>query len=246
MRRTLVGSPEVTRPEQRARAAVYGFALALLTAAPLMPSAAVRAAEPPPATGATAPALLTRDELLALLRATPGVTATYREIQHIALLAAPLVSEGTMHFAPPGRLAKHQSRPAPSRMVVTGGRLRFADAFGGDELELARSPVVALFVHSVLQVLSGDVEAIERDWYVGFAAGGDGDPRAWVLILRPRGAAGAKIVDALSIRGREAVVSRIEVTEHGGDRTVTTLADVDVDHRWEPAELARVFSLATP
>lgn len=214
--------------------------------------ATVHAAAPPvgpesgPAVAGPVAAAIGREELLTLLRAVPGVTAEYREEQHIALLTAPLVSRGTMHFAPPGRLAKHQSEPAVARTVVADGRLAFADAYGRDELELAKNPVVSLFVDSFLSVLAGDVEAIERAWYVGYAADTAGDPRAWVLTLRPRGEAAARLVEQLSIRGREAIVTRIEIIERGGDRTVTTLSDVDVDRRWSADELAQVFSVATP
>ncbi len=196
----------------------------------------------PPA--AEAVATIDKPELLALLRAVPGVRAKYREEQHLALLAAPLVSEGTMHFAPPGRLAKHQVRPAPARMIVDAGRLKFADAFGRDELELAKNPVVALFVDSVLQVLAGDGDSIDRAWIVGFTGGTDGDPRAWTLDLRPRDEKAVKIVERLSIRGRAATVTRIEVVERGGDRTVTTFTEIDIAHRWDAAELAKVFSIA--
>ena len=204
------------------------------------------APESGPAIAGPVAAAIGREELLTLLRAVPGVTAEYREEQHIALLTAPLVSRGTMHFAPPGRLAKHQSEPAAARTVVVDGRLAFADAYGRDELELAKNPVVSLFVDSFLSVLAGDVEAIERAWYVGYAAETKGDPRAWVLTLRPRGEAAARLVEHLSIHGREAVVTRIEIIERGGDRTVTTLSDVDVDRRWGADELAQVFSVATP
>lgn len=205
------------------------------------------ATEPVPAEPAAAvvpaAATITRDELLAALRAVPGVHARYREEQHIALLAAPLVSEGTMHFAPPDRLAKHQRKPARARTVVAGGRLRFADAFGHDEVDLASNPVVALFVHSVLHVLAGDVARIEATWAVGFSGGADGEPRAWVLALRPITSPATELVESIVLRGREARVERIEVRELGGDRTVTTLSDIDTAHRYEGDELTRVFSV---
>ncbi|MBL8947436.1 MAG: outer membrane lipoprotein carrier protein LolA [Myxococcales bacterium] len=242
----------MTATVTRARWGALGAVCVGLGAVCVGLGATVQAAPPPgppePSVAVTVPVAvaLGREELLTMLRAVPGVTAKYREEQHIALLTAPLVSRGTMHFAPPGRLAKHQSEPAIARTVVADGRLAFADAYGRDELELAKNPVVSLFVDSFLSVLAGDVEAIERAWYVGYAAETEGDPRAWVLTLRPRGEATARLVEHLSIRGREAVVSRIEIIERGGDRTVTTLSDVDVARRWGADELAQVFSVATP
>lgn len=227
--------------EQRApsRGRAIAVVIACAIASPLLVQASVGAA---PAATAAVPTIA-KDELLGLLRAVPGVRAKYREEQHLALLAAPLFAEGTMYFAPPGRLAKHQTKPATARMVVDAGRLKFADAYGKDELELAKNPVVALFVDSVLQVLGGDGDSIDRAWIVAFTGGTDGDPRAWLLELRPREAPASKIVERLSIRGRDAAVTRIEVVEKGGDRTVTTLSEIDIAHRWEPAELASVFSI---
>ena len=231
--------------EQRApsRGRAIAVVIACAIAWPLLVQASVDAA---PAATAAVPTI-GKDELLGLLRAVPGVRAKYREEQHLALLAAPLVAEGTMYFAPPGRLAKHQTRPATARMVVDAGRLKFADAYGKDELELAKNPVVALFVDSVLQVLGGDGDSIDRAWVVTFAGGTDGGPRAWLLELRPREAPASKpslgLVERLSIRGKDAAVTRIEVVEKGGDRTVTTLSEIDIAHRWEPAELASVFSI---
>jgi hypothetical protein len=189
------------------------------------------------------PAMITREEVVAALRAVPGVSAEYREQQYLALLDAPLESRGTMHFAPPGKLAKHQSAPARARTVVADGRLRFADAYGRDELDIAGNPAVALFVGTFLDVLAGRTDRIEASWTVGFVAGADGDPRAWVLALRPRTEPGTKLVDRLVVRGREATVSRIEVVELGGDRTVTTLSAVDVTRQWDPEAIAKTFSV---
>lgn len=204
-----------------------------------------RAAEPTAPVEATEAVaeLITRDEVVAALRAVPGVTAEYREEQYLALLDAPLSSRGTMHFAPPGRLAKHQSAPARARTVVADGRLRFADAYGRDELDIAGNPAVSLFVGTFLDVLAGRTDRIEQTWTVGFIAGADGDPRAWVLALRPKAEPGTNLVDRLVIRGREASVARIEVVEVGGDRTVTTLTAVDVSRQWDPDAIAATFSI---
>jgi len=237
----LIRYPQVDEQRAKTRGRAIAVAICCAIAGPLAVSGPVVAA---PAATTPAPTIA-KDELLGLLRAVPGVRARYREEQHLALLAAPLVAEGTMYFAPPGRLAKHQTKPATARMVVDAGRLAFADAYGRDELELAKNPVVALFVDSVLQVLGGDGDAIDRAWIVAFAGGTGGDPRAWSLELRPREAPASNIVHRLSIRGKDAAVTRIEVVEKGGDRTVTTLSEIDTAHRWEAAELASVFSIGS-
>lgn len=217
--------------------------MSLVMAVSLLPAATGAVSADGPA--AVEPvSVITRDELLAQLRAVPGVRAKYREEQHMALLAVPLVSSGTMHFAPSDRLAKHQLEPARARTVVAQGRLRFADAYGRDEVDLQTNPVVSLFVESFLHVLSGDVETIERTWAIGFSGGADGEPQAWVLALRPRTEPATKLVESIILKGRGAKVERIEVRELGGDRTITTLSDVDIAHAYGDAEAAKVFSVA--
>lgn len=207
----------------------------LVTPAPASTAAAVAPA-PAPA--------MTLSELLASLRSVPGVRARYRETRTIALLAAPLVSEGTLHFAPPDRLARHQRTPNVARMVVADGKLRFADEFGADSLELVKNPVVALFVDSFLDVLAGDEDGLRTTWAIGFSPAADGDPRAWVLALRPRRSPADRLVERIVLRGRDVEVTHLEVVEIGGDRTVTELFDIDTRHVYEADEAAKVFTVA--
>ena len=220
-----------------------GLVMVLALAASGRPLPPSDATTPAPAEAAPAEVLITKDELLVLLREVPGVHARYTEVQEIALLAAPLESKGTLHFAPPTRLAKRQLAPNAAARVVEGRKLRFADAFGNDEIDLKANPAVALFVDSFVDVLAGDEEALARTWAMGFSAGADGDPRSWALALRPRVAPATKLVERIVLRGRNEVVQRIEVDEIGGDRTITTLSEIDTRHRYEPTEAARVFTV---
>jgi outer membrane lipoprotein-sorting protein len=196
---------------------------------------AVQAAAP-----STAPAKITRAELVSALQAVPGVKARYKEERRLALLAAPLVSEGTIHFAPPGKLARHQTKPSRASVVVDGKRLRFGDDVGKDEIDLAANPVVAVFVDSFLQVLAGDVNALEHSYKVEFT---NGEGRAWTLTLRPKGEPMTKIVERIVLRGSDAVVRELEVWEVGGDSTLTTFLDVDVAHTYTAKEIADVFKV---
>ncbi|HET6583572.1 MAG TPA: outer membrane lipoprotein carrier protein LolA, partial [Nannocystaceae bacterium] len=196
-------------------------ALALASLLVGLSAAPARAAAPAPA----ATARITRDELVTALRAVPGVQARYKEERRIALLAAPLVSEGRIHFAPPTRLARHQTSPSKASVVVDGKRLRFGDDVGKDDIDLASNPVVAVFVDSFLQVLAGDADALQKHYTIEFAGGTATDARAWTMTLRPRAAPMTKIVERITLRGREAVVRELEVLEVGGDSTLTTFMD---------------------
>ena len=194
-----------------------------------------------PAAAAPQSQVITKDELVELLRAVPGVKARYKEERRLALLAVPLVSEGTIHFAPPTKLARHQSSPAKASVVVDGKRLRFGDDVGRDDIDLASNPVVAVFVDSFLQVLAGDAEALAKHYTIEFAGGTASDARAWTMTLRPKGAPMTKIVERITLRGREATVRELEVLEVGGDSTLTTFLDVDITHKYGDKEIAEVF-----
>ena len=211
------------------------IAIALLFVVPGVD--AVRAAPAP----AAAQAKIGRDELVALLKAVPGVKARYKEERRLALLAAPLVSEGTIHFAPPSKLARHQSSPSKAHVVVDGKRLRFGDDVGKDDIDLASNPVVAVFVDSFLQVLAGDADSLQKTYVVEFVGGTAADARAWTMTLRPKAEPMTKIVDRIVLRGRDAVVRELEVWEKGGDSTLTTFTDVDITHRYGEKEIADVF-----
>jgi Outer membrane lipoprotein carrier protein LolA-like len=214
-----------------------------VASAPPVTSAPVTSAPPRASAEASAQPTITREELLSALRSVPGVHARYREVQHIALLAAPLESSGTLHFAPPARLAKRQLAPSAAAMVVDARRLRFADAFGRDEVDLGANPAVALFVDSFIDVLAGDDASLSRTWAMGFSGGADSDPRAWVLALRPLVAPADRLVERIVLRGREELVQRIEVYELGGDHTITSLSEIDTKHRYDERETARVFAV---
>ena len=197
---------------------------------------------PVEAAPASQPAKITKDELVGLVRAVPGVKARYKEERRLALLAAPLVSEGTIHFAPPTKLARHQTSPAKASVVVDGKRLRFGDDVGKDDIDLASNPVVAVFVDSFLQVLAGDADALEKHYTIEFTGGTTTDARAWTMTLRPKAAPMTKIVERITLRGREAVVRELEVLEVGGDSTLTTFMDVDIAHKYGDKEIAEVFT----
>src|SRR5512139_2532539 len=100
----------------------------------------------------------------------PGLSARFREEKQIALLAAPLVNEGMLYFAPPGRLVRHTERPAPSTLLLDGGRLTVGEGNRVRTLEVAESPAVAVFVEGFVHLLSGDRARLEADFALTFEA----------------------------------------------------------------------------
>ena len=178
--------------------------------------------------------------LLAELASMPGLEARFREEKRIALLEAPLVSEGTLHFAPPGRLARHTLTPFRASLVVADGSLRFGDETGAESLEVEANPTVRLFTEGFLAIFAGDRTALERMYTMRFQGLPAGD---WELRLTPREPRLGRIVREIAVRGRGPVLSEMRVTEVSGDETVTTFTEVDTARRYTDAEMRRVFAI---
>ncbi len=196
-----------------------------------------------------APARKESDELTTLLARfakSPGIFARFREEKHIAMLQAPLVNEGTIHFAPPGRLARHTTRPIASTLLIADNHVQFSDGTNGDSVDLGTNPVARAFVESFVMLLAGDRPGLERYFTLRFspAAAGGGHRDGWRLSLTPRTSPMDKVIKEMVLAGEGLVVRNLEVRESNGDWTRTTFTDVDVEHRYSPAEAAQVFRVS--
>ena len=187
---------------------------------------------------AAAPAV-TIDSLLAQFRAVPGLSAHFREEKRLALLSVPLFSEGTVHFAPPGRLARHTTAPSASTLLIDGDRLSFGDGAQSETIPLDANPVVRLFVDGFMKLLAGDKAALLRIFTIDLRPHAAG----WELRLLPKVAPMTEVLRSIVIHGKGVVLSKMTIAETTGDETVTTFDQVDVDRRYRPAEIARLFAL---
>jgi len=202
--------------------------------------AAVVLAGAAPATEPEAKEPVSLGALLARFRALPGLEARFHEVKKLALLKAPLISEGTIHYAPPDRLARQTTRPVASTLVVDAREVRFGDAEGSQSIPLEGNPVVRLFVDAFLKVLAGDRGALERIFAIDLRA----SARGWVMTLEPRLAPMTEVIERIVLEGKGAVLSRMVIREKEGDETVTIFSSVDVERRYSAEEKARVFGVA--
>lgn len=226
----------------RDRVALLGVLIGSLTSVPAQAQAPVATA---PVTAAPAAAAMTLDQLLARFAGMSGLSARFREEKRMALLAAPLVNEGTLYFAPKGRLARHITSPAPATVLIDEGSLRYADAGGSETLTLDQNPVLRLFIDSFVKIFAGDREALARLYtmeLVGLPAAADGAPR-WSLRLRPRVAPMTQVIERIDIEGHDVVLETMRIVEIGGDETITSFTEVDAARRFTDQELAALFSL---
>ncbi len=225
-----------SRPERSVR----WILCACLIGAALPGSAQAQA--PVVATPASSPAL---QQLLARFAAMSGLSAKFHEEKRMALLAAPLVNEGVLYFAPRGRLARHITAPAPATVLIDEGSLRYADAGGSESMSLNQNPVLRLFVESFVKIFAGDRAALERMYTLELVErpiGADAVAH-WTLNLRPRIAPMTQIIERIEIVGHDVTLETMRVIEVGGDETITTFTEVDTQRRFTPQEQVTLFAL---
>lgn len=211
-------------------------ALALLA---LLPGALASADEgTPPADPGDLPEP-TLEAFMAGMASTPGVVARFREVKELGLLSVPLESRGTLYFVPPDRLARITTEPAPTRLVIDGDRFAYRDEAGGEVAEVDANPLAREFVRSFIVLFNGDLDALRERYEPDFEVEG----ARWTLRLRPRSRPLADFVEGVTLEGAGRALRRIEMRETDGDRTVTTLDHVQVDHRFAPSELERIFAV---
>ena len=180
------------------------------------------------------------DSLLTEFRSLSGLSTRFREEKKIALLAAPIRSEGEIHFAPPGRLLRKVISPMPSTALIAQGSLTFASEGERQEFDLHEQPLVAGFVDSFRYVLAGDRQALERTYTISFQESENG---VWELRLRPRSEPLDQFLREMVLRGRSTQVQTMRMIEVSGDETQTEFFDTDVNKEWTTAEIERTFRL---
>lgn len=181
----------------------------------------------------------TLEALLEGFSSMRGLSARFTERKQIALLAAPLESEGEIHFAPPDKLVRRVTAPSPSIVLLDGRQLTMASNGRRERIDLSTQPVVASFVDSFRHVLRGDRAALERTYRISFSREG----QAWRLVLRPKSDALRRFMTSLELRGEGPAITTMRMVERSGDVTVTELRDVQPNRRFSRAQIRRLFRL---
>jgi hypothetical protein len=125
-------------------------------------------------------------------------------------------------------------------LVIDGNKLSFGDANGAESMDLGTNPVARLFVDSFVKLLEGDRAGLEKMFRVELAARAGG---GWKMTLVPRLAPMDKVIKEMVIvgTGAGATLSEMDVRETSGDWTHTVFTAVDVNRKYTPAEIERLF-----
>lgn len=217
-----------------------GVVLALLIAVATSASPGARAAEPHPA--ASAPAAKTDevrslDKLLEGCAKMPGLSARFVEEKQIALLAVPLRSSGTLHFARGRGLVRHTAEPSKQSVLIDDKELVIADGSNVRRIALSSSPTVETFARSFSMILAADRPALEKNFVLDFRPTSAG----WSLALTPRGQELKGVIAAIELEGQGLALTLLRIREANGDVSTTRFSAVDVAKQYGAEEAARVF-----
>lgn len=182
---------------------------------------------------------LTIDALMARFGKMPGLEARFHEEKTISLLALPLVSEGTLHFAPPARLVRHTLGPDGMTLLIDGDTLSFGDESDQEQIDLDANPAVRDYVESFLRLLKGDREELDRLWRMELTGRTD----AWRLTLHPIIESIRRTLRSMTFEGRGSRIERMVIVETTGDESVTTFSEINPERSYNPAELERIFRI---
>ena len=162
-------------------------------------------------------------DLMSVLARVERSSATFEETRHIAALTAPVVRRGSLSYVRPGQLEMVVDTPIAERVRIDGDRLTIESRNGSTQVRLSEIPAAAAWVESVRATLAGDGALLGRH----FRVRATGELAQWSLELVPLDEELAAIVARITITGAQAQVSRIEIDERGGDRSVMLITPAD-------------------
>lgn len=217
------------RPPAHVETAVPRLFALILALCAALPAAALPAA-------ASAQTSATLDSVLGRFARIEGLTLDFHEEKHIALLSMPLVTDGTLAYARPGRLAR---RAGSQTVLIDGSALRMADGGHEQHIDMTSQPIVRSFVDSFRAFLAGDRHALEASYTVGFESAAS----EWTITLRPRTAPLTQFITSIVFHGAGDALTSMTMNEVSGDTTTTTFSHVDDHHRFSAEESARVFAI---
>ena len=160
-------------------------------------------------------------ELMSLLAARRHGQVDFVEQHFLAVLKRPVESFGVMTYDAPHRLEKRTVEPRPERLVLDGDEITVERKGHTHVLELAAYPSLLPFIESLRATMAGDLPALERAFNVDFA----GNLERWTLTLSPRDSKVSSTVSRVRIDGSRDVLSKVEIFEANGDRSLMTLRE---------------------
>lgn len=166
------------------------------------------------------------------------LSCKFSEQKHIALLARPLRSTGTIYFARDKGIARTTLTPKRQQVVLTRTSLRIRTDNRTEEIPLDKSKDLKAFALIFPTLLGGERTLLEQTFDIGLYGS---DKAWWALAFTPKTDSLRALVRRVVVFGRKAEIVSLLVAEASGDTTDTHLTDIRKDGDVPDAELAAGF-----
>jgi hypothetical protein len=161
------------------------------------------------------------EQLIESLAKNRQAEVRFEETAFSKLLTQPVKTQGFLRFTPPTGLEKHITAPHDERYLVEGDTVLFESKTKGTNrtLSLHDYPALRAFIEAFRSTLANDVITLKRFYSVTL----QGEPRRWVLILRPLDKAVQELVESIRFSGEGEYLGSIEILAPGGDRSIMVI-----------------------
>jgi len=165
------------------------------------------------------------------------MSCTFTEEKHVALLARPLKSNGTIVFDRTKGLSRTTLAPKKQQVVLTPTMLRMKSEGHTEDVPLDKSKDLRAFATVFPTLLRGDRKELEAAFELGAYSDGDW----WALTLTPRADSLKKLVKQVTVVGTKGELVALQITEASGDTTETKLAAIKKNGDVPDSEITTAF-----
>ncbi len=166
------------------------------------------------------------------------LACTFAEQKHVALLARPLTSSGTIVFDRDKGIVRAVVKPKPQTVILTKTSIKMIKGKTVEEIPLDKSKDLKAFALIFPTLLRGERSALETSFDIGLY-GSETD--WWALTFAPKSAALKKFVKSVTVFGKKTDAVALRVVEASGDTTDTQLSDVRRNKDVPDTEIAAAF-----
>ncbi len=168
---------------------------------------------------ARAQAALDLAQLMQLLAQVKAGEAVFTEKRTVAMLERTLESSGKLSFEAPDTFVRETLKPRHERLAVVGNVVTMSLGTRSRTVPLDSVPEAAVIVEAIRGTLTGNREAIERN----FTANVTGAAARWTLELVPLVPRLRELVISVRVSGQQALVREVVVAMADGDRSVMSI-----------------------
>ena len=143
------------------------------------------------------------------------------EEKHAFYLDTPIKSSGYLTFSAPNKLSKFILKPEKVSQQITGDTLTINNGKKTHIVDLNEHPEFSIILRSLVSVLSGDQQALKKDFKVSF----ESQPDGWALSLRPHDSFVSSYVELIQMFGNKNIFNKMIVKEPNNDYSITRLSN---------------------